>query len=65
LCEFYELVKNKISEKSFDGNTVSFNFRKNIHEFIADGYSKDSFINALKKEQLYEKFLQKTKYIFE
>ena len=64
LCEFYELAKNKISEKSFDGNSVSFNFKKNIHEFIADGYSKDSFINALKKEQLYEFFLQKTKYIF-
>jgi hypothetical protein len=37
---------------------------KNIHEFIADGYSKQPFINALKKEWLYEEFLEKTKYIF-
>ena len=65
LYEFYELVKNKISEKSFDGTTVSFNFKKNIHEFIADGYCKYPFIKALKKEWFYEEFLEKTKYIFE
>lgn len=65
LKKFYELVKNKISEKSFDGEVASFNFMKNIHEFIADGYSKQPFINALKKEWLYEKFLENTRYIFE
>ena len=50
LYDFYEIVKNKISEESFDDGIVSFNFMKNIHEFIADGYSKQPFINALKKE---------------
>jgi hypothetical protein len=44
------LVKNTISEESFDVNAVTFNFKKNIHEFIADGYSKLPFIDALKKE---------------
>ena len=65
LNEFYELVKSRISEDSFDGGMVSFNFNKNIHEFIADGYSKESFINALRNEKLYEEFLEKTKYIFD
>ena len=50
LNEFYEFVKSRISEDSFDGGMVSFNFNKKIHEFIADGYSKEPFINALKKE---------------
>ena len=65
LYEFYELAKSKISEESFDDMAVSFNFKKDIHEFIADWYSKTPFIVALKKEWLYEEFLQKTKYIFE
>ena len=65
LNKFYELVKNMVTEKSFDGWTVTFNFRKNIHEFIADGYSKLPFINALKKEWMHEEFVNKTKYIFE
>ena len=65
LYNIYELAKNIISEKSFDGNAVSFNFKKNIHEFIADWYSKWLFINALKKEWIYGDFLKKTKYIFE
>lgn len=65
LYDFYEIVRNKISEESFDDGIVSFNFMKNIHEFIADGYSKQPFINALNKEWFYEEFLEKTKYIFE
>lgn len=65
LNEFYEFVKSRISEDSFDGGMVSFNFNKNIHEFIADGYSKEPFINALRNEKLYEEFLEKTKYIFD
>ena len=65
LFRFYDLVKIKILEKSFDGEVASFNFMKNIHEFIADGYSKQPFINALKKEWFYEKFLKETEYIFE
>ena len=65
LCEFYEKVKSTITEDSFVNSFVSFNFKKNIHEFIADGYSKQPFIDALKKENLYDEFIEKTKYIFE
>lgn len=65
LCEFYEKVKSTITEDSFVDSFVSFNFCKDIHEFIADGYSKQPFINALKKENLYDEFIEKTKYIFE
>ena len=65
LEEFYEMVKVDITEDSFEGWAVSFNFQKNIHEFIADGYSKGIFINALKKENLYAEFLDKTEYLFE
>jgi hypothetical protein len=59
------MVKVDITEDSFEGWAVSFNFQKNIHEFIADGYSKEIFINALKKENLYAEFLDKTEYLFE
>ena len=65
LEDFYSIVKNRITEDSFEDWVVSFNFAKNIHEFIADGYSKTIFINALKKENLYEEFLEKTSYLFE
>lgn len=65
LEKFYELVKLKITEESFDDGVVSFNFRKNIHEFIADWYSKKPFVDALRKEWLYREFLIKTEYIFE
>ena len=61
---FYDKVKNIINEDSFSW-FVTFNFTKNIHEFIADWYSKDPFINAMKKEKLYDEFIQKTKYLFE
>jgi hypothetical protein len=40
LYKLYKIVRNNITEESFGGNVVSFNFKKNIHEFIADGYSK-------------------------
>jgi hypothetical protein len=59
------MVKIDINEDSFENWVVSFNFQKNIHEFIADGYSKEVFINALKKENLYAEFLDKTAYIFD
>ena len=65
LEDLYSEVLEKITEDSFDNWTASFNFRKNIHEFIADGYSKKVFIEALKKENLYEEFLEKTAYLFE
>lgn len=67
LCSFYEKVKESINEDSFSDSNgfVTFNFTKNIHEFIADWYSKEPFIMAMKKEKLYDKFLEETKYLFE
>ncbi len=65
LNKFYDIVKQKVTEESFDAGVVSFNFKKNIHEFIADWYSKKIFENALKKEWIYDEFLVKTAYIFE
>ena len=67
LCSFYEKVKKSINEDSFSESNgfTTFNFTKNIHEFISDWYSKDPFIIAMKKEKLYDEFLQKTKYLFE
>lgn len=58
----YEKALDKINEDSF-GSFKSFNFRKNIHEFIADGYSKEPFIDALKKEGLYDEFIESSKYL--
>lgn len=65
LVAFYERVKQTITESSFTGGFFTFNFNKNISEFIADGYSKEPFIEALKKEGLYEEFLRETAYLFE
>ena len=53
LNPLYEKVKDSITEESFDG-FVSWNFRKNISEFVADALSKKAFRNALKKEGLLE-----------
>jgi len=64
LNEFYNKVKETITEDSFENWSFSFNFMKNIHEFIADWYSKSVFQDALKKEGLYDEFLEKTNYIF-
>lgn len=64
LLDFYEKVKGIISESSFietDGET--YNFSKDIHEFIVDGYNHPWFISALKKEGLYEEFIRLTKYM--
>lgn len=63
LNSFYEKSKKVITEDSFSDGYFTFNFMKHIHEFIADGYSNDSFINAMKKENLYDEFLEKTQYL--
>lgn len=67
LYALYEEAKQTINESSFSNSNgfVTFNFTKNIHEFIADGYSKEPFIQAMKNENLYDKFLETTKYLFE
>lgn len=64
LIALYERVKAIITEDSFVDGFTSFNFKKNIHEFIADGRTKTIFINALKKEGLYDEFLGETEYLF-
>ena len=53
LNPLYEKVKDSITEDSFNG-FVSWNFKKNISEFVADALSKKVFRNALKKEGLLE-----------
>ena len=50
LNNLYEKVKQTITEDSFINGVVTNNFRKNIHEFIADALTKSTFRNALKKE---------------
>ncbi len=64
LLDFYKKVKDTVSESSFteaDGET--YNFSKNIHEFIVDGYNHTWFISALKKEGLYGDFIRLTEYM--
>ncbi|MES2023225.1 MAG: hypothetical protein V4439_00930 [Patescibacteria group bacterium] len=61
LQKFYE----KVLEEIPDITNLQPNFRQNIHEFIADAYSKEGFINNLKNHGLYEEFEKLTKYIFE
>ncbi len=62
LLALWDKAKQVITEESFDGDFFTFNFMKNIHEFIADGKTKLSA--ALKKEGLYEEFKRETAYIF-
>lgn len=64
LLEFYEKVKQTISEISFsDTERIWFNFKNNLDEFIVDGYNHPVLISALKKEALYDQFLEVTKYL--
>lgn len=65
LISLWERAKKIISENSFPGDFFAFNFMRNIHEFIAEGKTRPAFIEALKKEGLYEEFLKETHYIFE
>lgn len=64
LLEFYERAKRLVTEDSFEEGFASFNFMKNIHEFIADGRTKPAFIAALKKEGLCDDFVAMTAYLF-
>ncbi|MEK7632753.1 MAG: hypothetical protein AAB473_03105 [Patescibacteria group bacterium] len=64
LLEFYERAKRRITEDSFEEGFTSFNFMKDIHEFIADGRTKPALIAALKKEGLYDEFMRVTEYLF-
>jgi len=61
LQSFYE----KVLEILPDNSNLQPNFRKNIHEFVADAYSKKGFIETLKNKGLYDEFKELTKYIFE
>ncbi len=61
LEKFYE----KVLDMFPDTSNLNPNFRNNIHEFIADGYSKAGFIQTLKDKDMHEEFKSLTKYIFE
>jgi hypothetical protein len=65
LISLWKKAKEVINESSFSGGFFAFNFMRNIHEFIAEGKTRPAFIEALKKEGLYEEFLKETNYIFE
>jgi hypothetical protein len=56
---------NKVLEILPDESNLNPNYRKDIHEFIADAYSKKGFVETLKVKDLYDEFLNLTKYIFE
>lgn len=64
LIRIYELALERIVDASFPSGLVSYNFRKNIHEFIADGWTKPALIEALEREGLYEAFVAASKYLF-
>lgn len=63
LVRLYERALLKITEDSFEDGFITFNFKKNIHEFIADGLTKPALIDALKKEGLYDEFMNETAYL--
>ena len=64
LLDIYRRALDRITEGSFTNGFVSLNFRKNIHEFIADGRTKPALIEALKKEGLYDDFIKASAYLF-
>lgn len=61
LQSFYKKVLDEIP----DNSNLNPNFRKDIHEFIADAYSQPGFIQNLKNRGLYQEFEQLTSYIFD
>lgn len=64
LLDLYEKVKQSVTEGSFrDADGETYNFLKDIHEFIVDGYNHAWFISAIKREGLYDEFLRVTKYM--
>jgi hypothetical protein len=63
LGDFFIKVKNLFPEGVEVNGGATFNFKKNIHELIADGYTHQGVIDALKQKGLYEEFLQVTKYM--
>src|SRR5680860_81550 len=62
LISLWEKAKEVITESSFSGGFFPFNFMRNTHEFIVEGKTRPEFIDALKKEGLYEEFLKETNY---
>jgi hypothetical protein len=54
--------KEKKELVSFSCGVVQ--FRKNIHEFIADGITKPPLIAALKHEDLYDRFVKESDHLF-
>jgi hypothetical protein len=69
LVSLYEKAKSIITEEDFlslDFNgIVTWNFTRDIHEFIADGKTNPVFIAVLKKVNLYDEFLKESAYLFQ
>jgi hypothetical protein len=60
---FFEKVKATFPE-GIERDGISFrNFRKNVHEFLADGYTHPLLIATLEEQGLYDEFLSVTSYL--
>lgn len=63
LQNFFDRIKALYPEgMEINGNTT-FNFAKNIHEFLADGYTSKVVTETLKVACLYDEFLAVTAYL--
>ena len=63
--EQLNIFYKKVLEVLPDNSNLQPNFRKNIHEFVADAYSKNGLIETLKNKGLYDEFINLTRYIFQ
>ncbi|MDB5259866.1 MAG: hypothetical protein JWN37_97 [Candidatus Nomurabacteria bacterium] len=63
LKTFFEKIKDIFPDGIEKDGLTFFNYRKDIHEFIADGYTHPLFISVLKEHNLYDEFLAVTKYL--
>ena len=63
LEDFFRRVIDLFPEGiEFNGAGI-FNFKKNVHELVADGYTEQSVIQAFKEKDIYTEFLSTTKYL--
>ncbi len=63
LQNFFDRIKKLYPEGMEINGSTTFNFAKNIHEFLADGYTSKVVIEILKKAGLYGEFLTVTAYL--
>ena len=63
LLAYFERVKALYPEGIEHNGGAIFNFKKDVHEFLADGYTQQILIDELKKKGLYEEFLRVSEYL--